>query len=104
MNQEKKQSQTNNATNNTPLSQLSQERATKSNAIEIPSISLPKGGGALMKNFKSILSRTLILFQFLNNILKEKLKKHFKTFARDAKFWQLRKHTINELARVKHRH
>jgi hypothetical protein len=33
--------------NNTPLSQLSQERATKSNAIEIPSISLPKGGGAL---------------------------------------------------------
>ncbi len=33
--------------NNTTLSQLSQERATKSNAIEIPSISLPKGGGAL---------------------------------------------------------
>jgi len=26
---------------------LSQERATKSNAIEIPSISLPKGGGAI---------------------------------------------------------
>lgn len=47
MNQERKQSQTNNTTNNTPLSQLSQERATKSNAIEIPTISLPKGGGAI---------------------------------------------------------
>ncbi len=33
--------------NDTSLSQLSQERATKSNAIEIPQISLPKGGGAL---------------------------------------------------------
>jgi RHS repeat-associated protein len=33
--------------NNSSLSQLSQERATKSNAIEIPSISLPKGGGAI---------------------------------------------------------
>ena len=32
---------------NSTLSQLSQERATKSNAIEIPQISLPKGGGAL---------------------------------------------------------
>jgi hypothetical protein len=31
------------AENNSSLSQLSQERATKSNAIEIPSISLPKG-------------------------------------------------------------
>ncbi|MCC6282066.1 MAG: VCBS repeat-containing protein, partial [Saprospiraceae bacterium] len=29
------------------LSALSQERATKSNAIEIPQISLPKGGGAI---------------------------------------------------------
>ena len=36
-----------NQNNNTPLSQLSQERATKSNAIEIPQITLPKGGGAL---------------------------------------------------------
>jgi Salmonella virulence plasmid 65kDa B protein len=35
------------AENNSSLSQLSQERATKSNAIEIPSISLPKGGGAI---------------------------------------------------------
>ena len=33
--------------NQTTLSQLSQERATKSNAIEIPQISLPKGGGAI---------------------------------------------------------
>ena len=33
--------------NNTTLSNLSQERATKSNAIEIPKITLPKGGGAL---------------------------------------------------------
>lgn len=29
------------------LSTLNQERATKSNAIEIPQISLPKGGGTL---------------------------------------------------------
>ena len=36
-----------NQNNNTTLSQLSQERATKSNAIEIPQITLPKGGGAL---------------------------------------------------------
>jgi hypothetical protein len=35
------------AENNSSLSQLSQERATKSNAIEIPPISLPKGGGAI---------------------------------------------------------
>ncbi|MBC7535214.1 MAG: insecticidal toxin complex protein, partial [Ferruginibacter sp.] len=33
--------------NNSALSQLSQERATESNAIKIPQISLPKGGGAL---------------------------------------------------------
>ena len=32
-----------NNSNNTTLSQLSEERATKSNAIEIPQISLPKG-------------------------------------------------------------
>ena len=29
------------------VNQLTQERATKSNAIEVPSISLPKGGGAI---------------------------------------------------------
>ena len=29
------------------LSQLSQERTTESNAIQIPQVSLPKGGGAL---------------------------------------------------------
>lgn len=40
-NQESEQSNTNG------IDSLSQERATKSNAIEIPSISLPKGGGAL---------------------------------------------------------
>ncbi|HMQ89417.1 MAG TPA: SpvB/TcaC N-terminal domain-containing protein, partial [Flavilitoribacter sp.] len=33
--------------NNAPFSQLTQERATQSNAIDIPSITLPKGGGAL---------------------------------------------------------
>ena len=32
---------------NDSISSLSQEQATKSNAIQIPSISLPKGGGAL---------------------------------------------------------
>ena len=38
--------QTNNQ-KNTTLGQLSQERATESNALQIPQISLPKGGGAL---------------------------------------------------------
>lgn len=33
--------------NNSSFSSLTQEKATASNAIEIPSISLPKGGGAL---------------------------------------------------------
>lgn len=36
-----------NNTGKSELNTLTQERATKSNAIEVPSISLPKGGGAL---------------------------------------------------------
>ncbi|NUQ25296.1 MAG: hypothetical protein HUU34_15225 [Saprospiraceae bacterium] len=32
---------------NSPVYKLTEERATKSNAIDIPSISLPKGGGTI---------------------------------------------------------
>ena len=39
--------QTSMQSNTNSIDALNQERATKSNAIEIPSISLPKGGGAL---------------------------------------------------------
>lgn len=35
------------AASDSPLSKLTQENATKSNAIQIPQISLPKGGGAI---------------------------------------------------------
>ena len=33
--------------NSSPVADLTQERSTESNAIEVPSISLPQGGGAL---------------------------------------------------------
>lgn len=39
--------QSENKQNSSTLSTLTQEHATKSNAIEVPQISLPKGGGAL---------------------------------------------------------
>lgn len=43
----KSASTTKGESNHSTLTTLSQERATKSNAIEIPQVTLPKGGGAL---------------------------------------------------------